>query len=208
MFKELCATLLVICNPLLNGFDFNYNINPRDNFVQGIAECTVLNNAFIPPTERVVVAISVAQAILESDWGRSRFAKEANNFYGIIETDKTEPHIKSLNSNIMLKMYGNKCESVSDYIELLNTSSAFKEYRELRVRQYMSDNVDVFQIIETLENYAVDPEYTKKLLAVTLGLFENIQNYLNQKKYGTTIIIIKRHNFLDNLLKSHMYGVV
>ena len=105
MFKELCATLLVICNPLLNGFDFNYNINPRDNFVQGIAECTVLNNAFIPPTERVVVAISVAQAILESDWGRSRFAKEANNFYGIIETDKTEPHIKSLNSNIMLKMY-------------------------------------------------------------------------------------------------------
>ena len=172
MFKELCATLLVICNPLLNGFDFNYNINPRDNFVQGIAECTVLNNAFIPPTERVVVAISVAQAILESDWGRSRFAKEANNFYGIIETDKTEPHIKSLNSNIMLKMYGNKCESVSDYIELLNTSSAFKEYRELRVRQYMSDNVDVFQIIETLENYAVDPEYTKKLLAVTLGLFE------------------------------------
>ncbi len=172
MFKELCATLLVICNPLLNGFDFNYEMNPRDQFVQGITECTVLNNAFIPPPERVVVAISVAQAILESDWGRSRFATEANNFYGIIETDKTEPHIKSLNSNIMLKMYGNKCESVSDYIELLNTSSAFKEYRELRVRQYMSDNVDVFQIIETLENYAVDPEYTKKLLSVTLGLFE------------------------------------
>ena len=172
MFKELCATLLVICNPLLNGFDFNYEMNPRDQFVQGITECTVLNNAFIPPPERVVVAISVAQAILESDWGRSRFATEANNFYGIIETDKTEPHIKSLNSDIMLKMYGNKCESVSDYIELLNTSSAFKEYRELRVRQYMSDNVDVFQIIETLENYAVDPEYTKKLLSVTLGLFE------------------------------------
>ena len=172
MFKELCATLLVICNPLLNGFDFNYERNPRDQFVQGVAECTVLNNAFIPPPERVVVAISVAQAILESDWGRSRFATEANNFYGIIETDKTEPHIKSLNSNIMLKMYGNKCESVSDYIELLNTSSAFKEYRELRVRQYMSDNVDVFQIIETLKNYAVDPEYTKKLLSVTLGLFE------------------------------------
>ena len=172
MFKELCATLLVICNPLLNGFDFNYEMNPRDQFIQGITECTVLNNAFIPPPERVVVVISVAQAILESDWGRSRFATEANNFYGIIETDKTEPHIKSLNSDIMLKMYGNKCESVSDYIELLNTSSAFKEYRELRVRQYMSDNVDVFQIIETLKNYAVDPEYTKKLLSVTLGLFE------------------------------------
>ena len=172
MFKELCATLLVICNPLLNGFDFSYDINPRDQFIQGIAECTVLNNAFIPPTERVVVVVSVAQAILESDWGRSRFATEANNFYGIIQTDETEPHIKSLNSEVMLKMYGNRCESVSDYIALLNTSSAFKEYRNIRFKQYVEDNVDIYKVIYSLKNYAVDPEYTKKLLAVTLGLFE------------------------------------
>ena len=182
MFKELCATLLVICNPLLNGFDFNYDMNPRDQFIQGIAECTVLNNAFIPPPERVVVVVSVAQAILESDWGRSRFATEANNFYGIIETDATEPHIKSLNSNIMLKMYGNKCESVADYIDLLNNSSAFKEYRDLRVKQYMSDDVNIFELIETLENYAVDPKYTKKLLAVTLGLFEKYPQIFKSKE--------------------------
>ena len=172
MFKELCATLFLLCNPFLNGFDFNYEINPRDNFVKGIAECTVLNNAFIPPNERVVVAISVAQAILESDWGRSRFATEANNFYGIIQTDKTEPHIKSLNSDVMLKMYGNKCESVSDYITLLNTSSAFAEYRDIRLKQFMNDNVDVIKVIHSLKNYAVDPEYVNKLLSVTLGLFE------------------------------------
>ena len=30
MFKELCATLFLLCNPILNVFDFNYNINPRD----------------------------------------------------------------------------------------------------------------------------------------------------------------------------------
>jgi len=182
MFKELCATLLVICNPLLNGFDFSYDINPRDQFIQGIAECTVLNNAFIPPTERVVVVVSVAQAILESDWGRSRFATEANNFYGIIQTDETEPHIKSLNSEVMLKMYGNRCESVSDYIALLNNSSAFKEYRDLRIKQYMSDDVNIFELIETLENYAVDPEYTKKLLAVTLGLFEKYPQIFKSKE--------------------------
>tara|TARA_R110001606_G_scaffold328161_1_gene475258 strand:+ start:170 stop:676 length:507 start_codon:yes stop_codon:yes gene_type:complete len=157
-------------------------MNPRDQFVKGIAECTVLNNAFVPPNERVVVAVSVAQAILESDWGRSRFAKQGNNFYGIIQTDETEPHIKSLNSNIMLKVYGNKCESVSDYIDLLNNSSAFKEYRNLRMTQYMNDNVDVYQLIQTLENYAVDPEYTKKLLAVTLGLFEKYPQIFKSKE--------------------------
>ena len=172
MFKELCATLFLLCNPMLNDFDFNYDMNPRDEFVQGIAECTVKTNTFIPPPDRVIIVISVAQAILESDWGRSRFAKEANKFYGIIETDRTEPHIKSLNSDIMLKMYGNKCESVSDYINLLNTSSAFEEYRNIRLKQYMTGNVEISKVIRSLKNYAVDPEYTKKLLAVTLGLFE------------------------------------
>ena len=172
MFKELCATLFLLCNPLLNGFDFSYDINPRDQFVRGIAECTILNNAIIEPRYRVVVAISVAQAILESDWGRSRFATEANNFYGIIQVDRTEPHIKSLNSNVLLKIYGNKCESVADYIALLNNSSAFLEYRDIRIKQYMNDNVDVRIVIESLKNYAVDPEYTQKLLLITLGLFE------------------------------------
>ena len=171
MFKELCATLFLLCNPMLNGFDFNYSINPRDQFVQGIAECTILNNAVIEPYYRVIVVISVAQAILESDWGRSRFATEANNFYGIIETDITEPHIKSLRSDIMLKMYGNKCESVSDYIDLLNTSSAFEEYRDIRIKQVLDDNVNVPEVIRSLKNYAVDPEYVDKLLFVTLGLF-------------------------------------
>ena len=36
----------------------------------------------------------------------------------------------------------------------------------------MNDNVDVVAVAKTLQNYAVDPEYTKKLVAVTLGLFE------------------------------------
>ena len=182
MFKELCATLFLLCNPLLNGFTFNYDGNPQDQFVQGIAECTVLNNAVIEPRYRVVVAISVAQAILESDWGRSRFAVEGNNYYGIIETDDTEPHMKSKNSNVLLKKYGNKCESVADYIALLNASSAFVEYRQLRLQQYITDNVDVFLIIETLENYAIDPEYTKKLLSVTLGLFQKYPEIFKSKQ--------------------------
>ena len=34
MFKELCATLLILCNPMLDGFEFSYDINPKDQFVQ------------------------------------------------------------------------------------------------------------------------------------------------------------------------------
>ncbi len=173
MLKEVCATLLILCNPILNGFDFDYAKDDRDHFVQGVAECTVKYNAFLPPFERAVVVLSVAQAIIESDWGTSRFAREANNFYGVIQTDKTEPHIKSLKGNVLLKTYGNKCESVVDYIELLNGSSFFAEYRDLRYKQVLVEEVDVFALIDTLDSYAKDPKYQAKLKDIVLSLWED-----------------------------------
>ena len=173
MLKELSATLLVLCNPILNGFDFDYAKDDRDIFVQGIAECTVTYNAFIPPYERAVVVLSVAQAIIESNWGTSRFARKANNFYGIVQTDRTEPHIKSLRGSTLLKKYGNKCESVADYIELLNASSFFKEYRDLRMRQVLVEEVVVFALINTLDSYAKDKKYQEKLKNVVISLLED-----------------------------------
>ena len=141
--------------------------------MQGISECTVKYNAFLPEHERAVVVLSVAQAIIESDWGTSRFAREANNFYGVIQTDRTEPHIKSLRGNVLLKTYGNKCESVADYIELLNNSSFFEEYREVRLYQVLEGEVNVFEIIDTLDSYAKDPKYQAKLKDVVTSLLED-----------------------------------
>ena len=173
MLKELCATLLILCNPILSGFDFDYAKDDRDQFVQGIAECTIKYNTFLPPFERAVVVLSVAQAIIESDWGTSRFAREANNFYGIIQTDRTEPYIKSLKGNALLKVYGNKCESVADYVELLNNSSFFKEYRDLRTKQVLVEEVDIFALINTLDSYAKDPRYQAKLKDIVNSLMED-----------------------------------
>ena len=173
MLKEICATLLVLCNPILNGFDFNYEKDDRDRFVQGIAECTIKYNTDINPFERAIIVISVAQAIIESNWGESRFAREANNFYGVIQTDKTEPHIKSLRGKALLKIYGNKCESVGDYIELLNGSEYFKEYRDIRMKQVITEEVDVFAVIGSLDSYAIDPKYTVKLKDIVLSLFKD-----------------------------------
>ena len=173
MLKELCATLLVLCNPILSGFDFDYAKNDRDQFVQGIAECTIKYNTGINPFERAIVVISVAQAIIESDWGESRFAREANNFYGIIQTDRTEPHIKSLRGKVLLKVYGNRCESAGDYIELLNSSSYFREYRSIRAKQVITEEVDIFAVIESLDSYAIDPKYTRKVKDIVNSLLED-----------------------------------
>ncbi len=57
MLKEICATLLVLCNPILSGFDFDYAKDDRDRFVQGIAECTIKYNTDINPFERAIVVM-------------------------------------------------------------------------------------------------------------------------------------------------------
>jgi len=161
VIKELCAVLFILCSPFIKNFDFTYN--DQEEFVRGITECTTSLNAYLPPQTRVIVVLSVAQAALESDWGKSRFAREANNFYGIIETDNTEPHVKALDSGIMLKKYGRRCESVAEYVSLLNTGTHFGEYREMRLRQSMTNSVDMDALISTLIPYAKDPFYTFKV---------------------------------------------
>ena len=160
MIKSICATLL-LCS--LSSYNFDFKYSNKDEFVKGITECTVHFNTAIPPQYRAIVVISVAQAILESNWGESRFARLGNNFYGMIQTDKTEPHIKALDSDILLKRYGRKCESVADYITLLNIGRDFVEYRNVRDKETVTREVDLDEIINTLHTFAVDKEYTKKI---------------------------------------------
>ena len=169
--KSLCLTLFLFCQTALDNFDFSYST--KKEFVQGITDCTLLANTFIPPTERVIILISAGQAVLESDWGQSRFAKEGHNFYGVIETDPTSKNLKALgNPKIMIRVYDKKCESVADYINILNSHPNFKEYQDLLVKQYISGEIDPIAVVKTLHKYAIDPNYVEKLIK-TMGTLLN-----------------------------------
>ena len=169
--KSLCLTLFLFCQTTFNNFDFTYST--KEEFIQGIADCTVLSNTFIPPPQRVIILISVGQAALESNWGNSRFAREGNNFYGVIETDPTSKHLKALGDpKIMIRVYEKNCESVADYIRILNSHPNFKEYQDLLVTQYISGNVDPLSVVKTLHSYAVDPYYVEKLIKMMSSLLK------------------------------------
>ena len=82
----------------------------------------------------------------------------------MIEIDPTSRHLKALrNPNIMIRVYDKKCESVADYINILNTHPNFKEYQDLLVKQYISGEMDPLAVIKTLRKYAIDPNYVEKL---------------------------------------------
>jgi len=119
--------------------------------------------------------IILAQAIIESDYGKSRFSEVANNLFGVRTYDLSKPHVKPLgqpDSKFGLKKYKDKCDSVGDYINILNKGNAFEEFRELRYKMILLEDIDVYALVELLDRYASNPNYVK-LLKKTIKSLEN-----------------------------------
>lgn len=137
-------------------------------------------------------SLVLAQAVTESGWGRSRFALEGNNLFGIWSTSTDKNSIKSLycrdDKSVYLKRYNNLAESIDHYFLTLGRHNAYKRFRLKR-----NDEVDVFELIETLSKYSESgDEYT--LLLKKVILWNDLQKYDNYKidpKY-----IIEENNFV------------
>lgn len=108
-------------------------------------------------------SIAIAQAAMESAWGESRFFKEANNLYGIWSFNKKEPRIAASQQRgiktIWLKQYGSIEESVKDYYITLGRSSAFRDFRKLKMK-----TDDPYKLIEKLDKYSeIGEKYAEDL---------------------------------------------
>ena len=125
----------------------------NEEFIEDVRACAVHHNSMYTEYERVPVNLVVAQAIHESTWGRSRFATIGNNLLGIRTFDPADDQMKPLNlPNVAwgLRIFETKCESISYYIELLNNSHHYNEFREERLSQYINDIVDLERLAKTL----------------------------------------------------------
>jgi uncharacterized FlgJ-related protein len=52
---------------------------------------------------------------------------------------------------------------VADYITLLNTGTQFTEYRKVRNKETVTQEVNLDEIINSLNTFALDKDYTKKI---------------------------------------------
>jgi hypothetical protein len=52
-------------------------------FISSLTQCINYLNFDIPRRQRIHTELIIAQAIVESDYGRSRFAREGHNLFGI-----------------------------------------------------------------------------------------------------------------------------
>ena len=167
----ICSVLL-ICSSFNPEMDYTNN----DEFIKDVRSCILHLNSLEEDHNRIPVNLVIAQAIHESEWGRSRFATIGNNLLGIRTFDPADNQMKPINKpNVSwgLRIFETKCESISYYIELLNNSHHYNKFREERLSQYISDLVDLDRLAKTLAIYAEDVYYTQKIIRTLRELNDN-----------------------------------
>jgi Bax protein len=129
----------------------------------------------------IPISLILAQSIIESGWGASRFAQEGNALFGQW-TWKNDDGIKpkgNLDANFSVKNFKNLLESVNAYILNLNTHPAYNELRNFRTLQYNAGkNITGNDMANYLEKYAeIGFEYITKVKNMInknqLGKYEN-----------------------------------
>lgn len=113
--------------------------------------------------QMVPIKLALAQGILESAWGTSRFAKEGNAFFGI-HCYKKDCGIKFGNgkNKEFVKTYTNMQSSVIDYMKFLNTKRGPYKFRDARKVYFSSEKRDLFLLAQSLNSYSeMGGEYQK-----------------------------------------------
>ena len=149
--------------------EFTYNNDIQ--FVRAMHKCIDYINFTTPRMNRVPYEMVVAQAALESGWGTSRFATEGNNLFGIRTFSKNVPHMTPLGIKKWpgwgVRIFASKCDSVKEYIRLLNEHPAYAEFRE--ARQVMLKNnvpLDPIVLIKTLDKFSTTADYDQRVIRI------------------------------------------
>ena len=147
--------------------EFTYNNDIQ--FVRAMHKCINYINFTLPKDKRVPYEMIIGQAALESGWGMSRFAKEANNLFGIRTWSKDTPHLLPHGIDKWpgwgVRAFASKCDSVNEYVRLLNNHNAYEDFRVLR--QKMLDKnlqLDSIQLIKTLDKFSTTADYDKRVI--------------------------------------------
>ena len=148
----------------------------KDQFVYSLNECIdYLYTNEVPIENRVPKELIIAQAAIETGWGKSRFANEGNNLFGIRTWDIDEPHLLPIPWTKWpgwgVKVYETRCDSVRDYLRILNEVFAFTEFRQARdsgiddgliLADYLSlysSNKNYTELVKEVIKYNIRGEY-------------------------------------------------
>ena len=145
----------IVYTPVVN------TTNGKDEFVMSLSQCIDYLYTDLPKEQHIPKKIIIAQAALETGWGTSRFANEGNNLFGIRTFNKDDEWLLPItwDQNKWIgwgvKVYQSKCDSVKDYVRIINEVWAYEGLREVR-----DNGGSVYEMADHLTLYASKPTYT------------------------------------------------
>ena len=140
-------------------------IMSSERFIESMKKCIAYHNLDIRKEQQIPTALIIAQAIVESNFGTSRFAIEGNNLFGIRVWSKNGilPHKQEPSINWRIKTYKTKCQSVKDYISILNNNHHYKDFRTILAR-----TKNPLILAEYLDNFSTSKEYTNHVKQILI----------------------------------------
>ena len=149
-------------------------------FVRALHKCINYINFKTPKHLRVPYEMIIGQAALESGWGTSRFATEANNLFGIGTWSKDVPHL--LPQGVPkwpgwgVRAFASKCDSVQEYVRLLNEHQAYVKFRDAR-----KTSNDPIVLIKTLDKFSTTADYDKRVIRIINKIRKLEETYASDK---------------------------
>ena len=139
--------------------------------------------------DSIPVSLALAQAVIESGWGTSRFAYEGNALFGQYiwdnQTSGIVPNERETNAKYKIKSFDSLRESVASYMKNLNTNFHYNEFRLNRfILRSNNISLDGTLLAEYLYNYSIEEDYINKIKEIiqtnNFNDFENIKIEPNQ----------------------------
>ena len=149
-------------------------------FVRALHKCINYINFKTPKHLRVPYEMIIGQAALESGWGTSRFATKANNLFGIRTWSKDVPYL--LPQGVPkwpgwgVRAFASKCDSVQEYVRLLNEHQAYVKFREAR-----KTSNDPIVLIKTLDKFSTTADYDKRVIRIINKIRKLEETYASDK---------------------------
>jgi flagellum-specific peptidoglycan hydrolase FlgJ len=146
-------------------FEPKVNNHSIDEFITSMQKCIAFINLDLHQDQIIPAQLIIAQSIVESNFGTSRFAKEGNALFGVRVWSKNGilPQKQDPSINWRIKTYSTKCQSVKDYIHILNNNHHYKEFRYLR-----NKTKDPIKLADTLDNFSTSKEYTNHVKQILI----------------------------------------
>lgn len=134
----------------------------------------------------VLASITIAQAILESGWGKSKLSIECNNLFGVKAiggwrgAKKSYPTYEYYNGrktliNDYFRVYNSYAESIEDHALFLVNNSRYRQHGFFNAKDYIGQ-ANALQ----RAGYATAPNYAKQLIQLinqyNLNKYDNINN--------------------------------